>query len=68
LGGEVDLSLSVKTEYSTVYLTVDGQIGKTLKPNEKVIIESAPFKLKVYPHPYRSYFDLLRIKLKWGKR
>ncbi len=68
LGGEVGLSLSVKTEYSTVYLTVDGQIGKTLKPNEKVIIESAPFKLKVYPHPYRSYFDLLRIKLKWGKR
>jgi len=68
LGGEVDLSLSVSTDYSTVYLTVDGQIGKTLKPGEKVLIKTAPFKLRVYTHPYRSYFDLLRIKLKWGKR
>ncbi len=68
LAGDVGLELSVKTEESTVYLTVDGQIGRKLKPSESVLIKKAPFKLKVYPHPYRSYFDLLRVKLKWGKR
>jgi len=68
LAGDVGLTLSVKTNYSTVYLTVDGQIGRNIKPGEKVVIVKAPFRLKVYPHPYRSYFDLLRIKLKWGKR
>ncbi|MEO2154039.1 MAG: NAD(+)/NADH kinase [Aquificota bacterium] len=68
LAGDVSLKLSLKTDYSTVYLTVDGQIGRALKPQEQVIVKKAPFKLKMFVHPYRSYFDLVRIKLKWGKR
>jgi len=66
--GNLPLNLSLETDYSTVYLTVDGQIGRTLKPKERVFIKKSNHKLKMMLHPYRSYFDLLRIKLKWGRR
>jgi NAD+ kinase len=66
--GNLPLNLALETDYSTVYLTVDGQIGRTLKPSERVFIEKSQHKLKMMLHPYRSYFDLLRIKLKWGRR
>jgi NAD+ kinase len=68
ISDEVEVILNVKTPYSEVFLTIDGQVGRKLSINEKVIIRKAPFKLKMFLHPYRNYFDLLRIKLKWGKR
>ncbi len=66
--GNLPLNLKLETDYSTVYLTIDGQIGRTLKPTERVLIKKAKNKLKMMLHPYRNYFDLLRIKLKWGRR
>ena len=68
LAGPVSLTFTLKTDYSEVYLTLDGQVGEEMKATDRITVQKAPFKLKVYPHPYRSYFDLIRIKLKWGKR
>ena len=68
LAGPVSLTFTLKTDYSEVYLTLDGQVGEEMKSTDRITVQKAPFKLKVYPHPYRSYFDLIRIKLKWGKR
>ncbi|HID79457.1 MAG TPA: NAD(+)/NADH kinase [Aquifex aeolicus] len=68
VAGNVAIYLKLKTDYSQVYLTVDGQFGEEISVKDKVIVQKAPFKLKMVVHPYRSYFDLLRIKLKWGKR
>ena len=68
IAGNVALYLKLKTDYSEVYLTVDGQIGREISVRDRVIVQKAPFKLRMFVHPYRSYFDLLRIKLKWGKR
>lgn len=68
LAGDVGLKLKLRTDYSEVYLTVDGQIGQEVKVDDTVIVQKAPFKLRMFVHPYRSYFDQLRIKLKWGKR
>ncbi len=68
LAGPVSLTFTLKTDYSEVFLTLDGQIGEEITHKDKIIVQKAPFMLKVYPHPYRSYFDLVRIKLKWGKR
>jgi NAD+ kinase len=68
VAGDVALYLKLKTDYSQVYLTVDGQFGEEISVKDKVIIQKAPFKLRMFIHPFRSYFDLLRIKLKWGKR
>ncbi len=68
LAGDVGLKLKLRTDYSEVYLTVDGQIGQRINADDTVIVQKAPFKLRMFVHPYRSYFDQLRIKLKWGKR
>ncbi len=68
LAGPVSLTFTLQTDYSEVYLTLDGQVGEAITTEDRITVQKAPFLLKVYTHPYRSYFDLVRIKLKWGRR
>lgn len=49
-----------------VSLTLDGQIGFPLEPNDVVAIKKSQFKMKLIKHPTKSYFEILRTKLKWG--
>lgn len=47
-----------------VFLTCDGQQGKRLTKMDKVIIKKAPFNVKLIKLSNRSFFDVLRNKLK----
>ena len=49
-----------------VLLTLDGQIGFALMPNDVVEIKKSRFKMKLIKHPTKSYYEILRAKLKWG--
>ena len=49
-----------------VTLTLDGQIGFPLVPNDEVEIEKSRYTLKLIKHPTKSYYEILRTKLKWG--
>jgi NAD+ kinase len=49
-----------------VSLTLDGQIGFPLVPNDIVEIKKSRFRMKLIKHPSKSYFEILRTKLKWG--
>jgi NAD+ kinase len=49
-----------------VLLTLDGQIGFPLMPNDVVEIKKSRFKMKMIKHPTKSYYEILRTKLKWG--
>jgi len=49
-----------------VSLTLDGQIGFPLEPNDVVSIKKSRFKMKLIKHPTKSYYEILRTKLKWG--
>jgi NAD+ kinase len=49
-----------------VYVTFDGQRGFALHPNDLITIRRAPHPLRMVKSSQRSYFDLLREKLKWG--
>ncbi len=49
-----------------VSLTLDGQIGFPLEPNDVVAIKKSQFRMKLIKHPTKSYFEILRTKLKWG--
>jgi NAD+ kinase len=49
-----------------VSLTLDGQIGFPLLPNDEVEIKRSRYKMKLIKHPAKSYYDILRTKLKWG--
>ncbi len=49
-----------------VSLTLDGQIGFPLIPNDIVEIRKSRSKMKLIKHPSKSYYEILRTKLKWG--
>ncbi len=49
-----------------VSLTLDGQIGFPLLPRDVVEIKKSRYKMKLIKHPEKSYYEILRTKLKWG--
>jgi NAD+ kinase len=61
----VEAKLSVGTE--SVFLTLDGQKGIPLQPTDRVRISRAQQLLKLIQTPNKSYFEILRNKLKWGE-
>jgi NAD+ kinase len=51
-----------------VFVTFDGQSGHALQAGDVVLIERAQRPLCLVRSTQRSYFDVLRQKLKWGER
>jgi NAD+ kinase len=52
----------------SVYLTVDGQVGMKLEPNDRVVVSRAAERLSLVRPARQTYFEILRDKLKWGNR
>ena len=50
-----------------VYVTFDGQRGFELHENDLITIRRAARPVRIVKSARRSYFDLLREKLKWGE-
>ena len=50
-----------------VFVTFDGQRGFELRENDLITIRRAPCPVRIVKSARRSYFDLLREKLKWGE-
>ncbi|HEV2386139.1 MAG TPA: NAD(+)/NADH kinase [Candidatus Acidoferrales bacterium] len=48
------------------YLTVDGQIALELQHGDAVRVRRAERQLRLVLPPQRSYFEVLRSKLRWG--
>ena len=61
----VEVKLSAGTE--SVFLTLDGQKGIPLQATDRVRISRAQQLLKLIQTPNKSYFEILRNKLKWGE-
>jgi len=55
-------------ERDQVYVTFDGQDGYELEAGDEVRICCAPRRLKLLHPSVRSYFAVLREKLKWNER
>jgi NAD+ kinase len=50
------------------FLTVDGQVGMPLGENDLVRCQKSEHNVKLFKFTGRSFFDVLRTKLKWGER
>lgn len=61
----VEIDLSADTE--SVFLTLDGQTGIPMHASDRVRIKRAAKKLNLIQPPKKSYFEILRSKLKWGE-
>jgi NAD+ kinase len=62
------VEITMKTPAEDVFLTVDGQIGFSLKQNDIVVVEKSPFRTRLLIPHERNSFQVLRTKLKWGER
>ena len=54
-------------ENEGVVLTLDVQIGHTLRSGDCVRIRKSRTTFNLVQPPNRNYFDVLRNKLKWGR-
>jgi NAD+ kinase len=61
------VELNLKNDNEGVVLTLDGQIGYTMKAADRVRIRKSPTTFNLVQPPNRNYFDVLRNKLKWGR-
>jgi len=52
----------------SVYVTVDGQTGFEMSAGDEIAIARAPRPLRLVRASARSYFEVLRQKLKWNER
>jgi NAD+ kinase len=66
LPDSVVVTVCLTSQSEDVALTLDGQIGFPLIPHDIVEIKKSRFKMKLIKHPTKSYYEILRTKLKWG--
>jgi NAD+ kinase len=61
------IELRVAENTDSVFLTLDGQTGVPLQEDDRVRITRAAERLKLIHPPKKTYFEILRNKLKWGE-
>ena len=64
----VDVQPFVESESDDVFVTYDGQTGYPLRRGDAVRVQRAKQPLRLVKAPARTYFEVLREKLKWGER
>ena len=52
----------------SLFLTLDGQVGFELEHEDRIALGKAPETLRLVRSSRKSYFEILRKKLKWGER
>lgn len=51
-----------------VMLTLDGQVGLTLREHDTVEVRESASRIRLVRFPQKDLFSVLRAKLKWGER
>lgn len=62
------IEVSMKDSGDSVLLTVDGQLGRAVADGDVVVCRKSEFQVKLFKLAERSFFEVLRTKLKWGER
>ncbi|MBI2460012.1 MAG: NAD(+)/NADH kinase [Candidatus Rokubacteria bacterium] len=68
LPADVVVEVSLVSDSQDVVLTIDGQVGIPLRAKDMVRVRPAPSRIRLIRDPNKSYFQVLRAKLKWGER
>ncbi|HKV47557.1 MAG TPA: NAD(+)/NADH kinase [Candidatus Acidoferrales bacterium] len=61
---EIDVAIAEEP----VYLTIDGQVGFQLESRDRVCVTQSANRVLLVQPPRKTYFDVLRSKLRWGER
>lgn len=64
----VEVRPHVELDADEIFVTYDGQAGYPLQKGDVIKVRTSERKLRLVKAPARSYFEVLREKLKWGER
>jgi NAD+ kinase len=64
---KAQIELRVETGAEEAFLSIDGQVGVPVKQGDRVVCQRASHTVKLL-RAKRTFFDVLRNKLKWGQR
>ena len=64
----VEVRPHIEGRVDDIYVTYDGQSGYPLQKGDVIRVRRSDRQLRLVKAPARSYFELLREKLKWGER
>jgi NAD+ kinase len=65
---EIRVKPAVNGSNEQMFVTIDGQSGHALQPADEICITRAERPLRLIRASTRTYFDVLRQKLKWSER
>ena len=63
----LEISIVVKAAEEHAFLSVDGQVGMPLMDGDRVTCRKSKHKVQLL-RMQKTFFDVLRAKLKWGQR
>jgi NAD+ kinase len=61
------LRARVIANFENLLLTIDGQVAIQIEGNDEILFKESKRKIHLITHPRKSYYDILRQKLGWGK-
>lgn len=64
---KAQIELRVETGGEEAYLSIDGQVGVPVQQGDRIVCRLAAHRVKLM-RVHRTFFDVLRNKLKWGQR
>jgi len=67
VGDCCNIEMRLRGAAESVYLTLDGQKGVLMQSEDRVSIIRAKERLKLIQPHRKSYYEILRNKLKWGE-
>jgi NAD+ kinase len=68
LPGSSEVRVILRSANEDVFLTLDGQVGFSLRENDTVTMRKSPHRTTLLLPCERDHFAVLRTKLKWGER
>ena len=64
----VRIQVTLRDTLEEVYLTLDGQVGFPMSREDSVVVDTHPSPVRLVRAAGRSFFEILRRKLRWGER
>jgi NAD+ kinase len=63
-----EIAIVVRSAEGTAYLSIDGQLGERLRDGDRILCRRSKVEVELLKLKSRTFFDVLRAKLKWGER
>lgn len=68
LSSQQELQAVVRSDEASAGIMIDGQIAIDMNPGDKVSVRKSPLSIHLAASSGKSYFEVLRTKLNWGRR